>query len=240
MKTKLLYLEDDQVLQFSARITGLSSEEDKTIVILDQTHFYPQGGGQPYDQGEIRTDSGVMIVEEVYHKEGVVQHIGYIEQGEIIQGDQVIGVINKERRLLHTRIHSAGHVIDFGSKKAGYSWTPIKGFHAAEGSYVEYMGVDNEINKEEVIKKIEQASNLFIKENHPVVKKMMHKEELGKYCEHVPDYLPEDKPSRVVLFGDKGVPCGGTHVSSLQEIGEIQIRKIKCKKGVLRVSYKVV
>ena len=55
----------------------------------------------------------------------------------------------------------------------------------------------------------------------------------------VPDYIPTDKPCRVVMYGDFGVPCGGTHVANLSELVSMTIRKIKSEKGNIRVAYDV-
>ncbi len=65
------------------------------------------------------------------------------------------------------------------------------------------------------------------------------KDKMKEVCHFVPDYIPEGKPARVVMYGDFGVPCGGTHVSSLGEINQIVIRKIKAEKGNVRVAYDV-
>ncbi len=65
----------------------------------------------------------------------------------------------------------------------------------------------------------------------------MPKEEMHTVCQNVPEYLPEGKPARVVMYGAAGIPCGGTHVNNLGTIGTITIRKIKKEKDAIRVSY---
>jgi len=72
-----------------------------------------------------------------------------------------------------------------------------------------------------------------------VTTQLMTKENMRDYCDFIPDYLPTGKPARVVLFGDRGIPCGGTHINNLKEIGNMTITKVKLKKGILRVSYLV-
>lgn len=68
----------------------------------------------------------------------------------------------------------------------------------------------------------------------------MSKGEMAKYCRHVPHNLPANKPSRIVLYADDfGIPCGGTHVKNVREIGDITIAKAKIKKGLAKVSYAV-
>jgi Ser-tRNA(Ala) deacylase AlaX len=67
----------------------------------------------------------------------------------------------------------------------------------------------------------------------------METERMHEVCHHVPDYLPEGKPGRVVLFGDFGVPCGGTHVLNSKDIRSMTIRKLKAKGNTIQVGYDV-
>jgi Ser-tRNA(Ala) deacylase AlaX len=62
---------------------------------------------------------------------------------------------------------------------------------------------------------------------------------MAALCHFVPQELPAGKPQRVVLYGDFGVPCGGTHVANLGDIGRIVIRKLKPSGQTIRVSYAV-
>ncbi len=65
-------------------------------------------------------------------------------------------------------------------------------------------------------------------------------EEMSKFCKHVPENIPKNKPGRVVMYSDNfGIPCGGTHTKKLKHIGNIKISKLKEKKGIIRVSYAV-
>jgi len=136
--TKLLYLEEMQQLTCEAYVVNVDKKDDKSVVYLDQTVFYPQGGGQPYDTGVISTDDSKFIVEEVRLADGLVLHIGHFEGQPFMQGEDVKCVVDEERRMLHTRLHSAGHVLDMAVSELGYEWVPGKGFHFPEGSYVEY------------------------------------------------------------------------------------------------------
>lgn len=66
------------------------------------------------------------------------------------------------------------------------------------------------------------------------------KEEIAQLCGFVPDYLSPNEPARIVtIVGGMGCPCGGTHVTNTQEIGNMQIRKITCRKGLVRIGYKL-
>ncbi|MEK7074437.1 MAG: alanine--tRNA ligase-related protein [Patescibacteria group bacterium] len=237
--TKLLYLEDFNLLNTQAKVIDMFEENGKNIVLLHQTIFYPQGGGQPYDKGVIESTSGKFIVEEVRFADGAVKHIGRFESGNFSKGEDVQCIVDKERRILHSRLHSAGHIVDMAVTKLKLSWVPGKGFHFPEGPYVEYKGDLEGVDKENLKIEIEKLCNAFIQEGRKTELRFMPKEEMGSVCHFVPDYIPEGKPARVVMYGDFGVPCGGTHVSDLAEIKSMTIRKIKQEGENIRVGYDV-
>jgi Ser-tRNA(Ala) deacylase AlaX len=237
--TKLVYLEDFNLLTGEAIVLEVLKENDRDVVILDRTIFYPQGGGQPYDKGMIESASGKFIVEEVRFIEGIVKHFGVFERGAFVVGEAVKCSVDAVRRALHSRLHSAGHVVDMAVVSLGLPWKPGKGYHFPDGPYVEYAGSSEGLDKEKLKTDIETACNKFIAEDRATKLMFMSKEEMSTVCHSVPDYLPEGKPGRVVMYGDFGVPCGGTHVNNLSEIQPMTIRKIKTEGGTIRVGYDV-
>ena len=239
MATKLLYLEDFNLHLCEAHVEAVSEENGKTVVVLDQTVFYPQGGGQPYDKGTIQTTAAKFQVDEVRFVEGIVRHIGSFELGTFTDGETVQCTIDVERRKLHSRLHSAGHVVDMGVTKLGLGWVPGKGYHFPDGPYVEYAGTRAEEGREKLKADLEAACNACVAEARATKLIFMPKSEMHSVCHFVPDYLPEGKPARVVMYGDFGVPCGGTHVNNLSEIKRIIIRKIKPEKDKIRVAYDI-
>lgn len=233
--TKLLYLEDFNLLSCAAKVVEVFKENDRDIVILDQTVFYPQGGGQPYDKGTIESTNVKFIVEEVRFLDGLVRHIGSFENGILSQGDAVKCQVDEERRNLNSRLHSGGHLVDMAVHELKADWVPGKGFHFPEGPYVEYSGSLEGVDVEKLKSELENLCNQFIGEGKETKLEFMDKEQM------------EGKPARVVFFGDSptggagfGVPCGGTHVSNISGIGSLTIRKIKNDGGNIRVGYDVV
>ncbi len=237
--TKLTYLEDFTILVAEAKVLESLRENDKDVVILDQTIFYPQGGGQPYDRGSINGSSGKFTVEEVRFVEGVVKHIGVFLSGAFKPGEKVQCIVDKERRELHSRLHSAGHVLDMAMAELRPDWVPGKGYHFPEGPYIEYAGSLGDSDRDALKAEVETLCKKFIAEDRVTKLVFMNKEKMKEVCRHVPEYLPEGKPARVVMFGDFGVPCGGTHVGHLGEIKEIRIRKIKQEGEKVKVGYGV-
>lgn len=239
MATKLLYLEDFNLLQAPAHIIAINQENNRIVIILDQTIFYPQGGGQPYDKGIIENEKGKFLVEEVRFVDGLVKHFGTFERGSFDVGDSITGIVDEARRTLHSRLHSAGHVVDMAVTALKLNWIPGKGYHFPDGPYVEYAGSLEGMDKEKLKAEIEATCNKFIQEDRHTKLLFMDKSEMSTVCHHVPDYLPEGKPARVVMYGDFGVPCGGTHVNNLAQIKQMIIRKIKQEGPNIRVGYDV-
>ncbi|MBL4754808.1 MAG: hypothetical protein JKY52_14585, partial [Flavobacteriales bacterium] len=125
--TSLQYLSDAS-LSSEAKILGIEETDFGPAVILDKTIFYPQGGGQPCDHGVIRFASEAINVISVRFDEGIVYH--FIEQAvELPIGEIVELLVNKERRELNSRIHTAGHLIDTAMINCGYDYHPTKGYH---------------------------------------------------------------------------------------------------------------
>ena len=235
MNTKLLYMDDSKLYKTTAIVQEV---QGKTLLILEASNFYPQGGGQPFDVGEVVGVHGKFTVQEVRNIEGVVNHIGILE-GEIRAGEEVICHIDVVRRELNSRNHSAGHVLDMAVHQAGFSWIPGKGYSFPDGPYVEYSGDVLTVDVQEVKVKIEAACQKIVSKDLPVTVEYMEREQMMGRVLNIPDHLPENRPARVVFMGDYGIPCGGTHVQSLKEIGQIGVRKIKLSGNVLRVSYQI-
>lgn len=239
MPTKLLYLEHMSRYACEAQVVGVASESGTTIVVLDQTVFYPQGGGQPYDTGTISANTKKFIVEEVRFVEGVVKHIGRFESEEFGLKEKVICSVDAERRQLHARLHSGGHVVDMGLKSLGVTWKPGKGYHFPAGPYVEYAGSLEGVDIEKLRRDLEKACDEILQAGIETKVLFMPKEEMRSVCAFVPDFIPADKPARVVMYGNFGIPCGGTHVDALKDIGKISIRKVKSHREGVRVSYEI-
>lgn len=102
-----LYLEDSTAREFDARVERVIDDGDTSRVVLNRTHFYPEGGGQPADHGTL---SGahtwpvldVQKTDEIYHT---------VEGEGPSDGERVIGVLDWERRHAHMRYHTAQHLL---------------------------------------------------------------------------------------------------------------------------------
>lgn len=237
--TKLVYLEDMHTLTGDAGVVEVGEMEGRQYIVLDQTILYAQGGGQPADHGVIKNDASVFMVTDVRFKDGIVYHYGEREGAPLSVGDKVVVEVDGERRQLHKRLHSAAHVLDMVVAEMNLPWVPGKGYHFPDGPYVEYAGSLDGFNIEELKEKMEKRIHEIIASDLPTRTVFVSKDEMAQLCRFVPEHLPEGKPTRVVLYGQFGVPCGGTHVAHLSEIGSEAIRKVKVEKGNVRVSYTI-
>ncbi|MBI3963804.1 MAG: hypothetical protein HY341_02280 [Candidatus Kerfeldbacteria bacterium] len=237
--TDLLYLHDMGTLSLDAHVVGMETAGGQSVIILDQTVFYPQGGGQPYDQGTIESTDGTFRVEEVRFVDGIVRHIGSYTTGGFSDGQTVACSVDPERRRLHSRIHSAGHLVDMAVHALALPWKPGKGYHFPDGPYVEYEGSLDTMVVEQLKRHLEETMDRFVKEALPVTVQFLPRDQMVPVCAFVPDNIPTNKPSRVVVFGTFGVPCGGTHVHTLADLGMVSIRKIKQRGATVRVGYDV-
>lgn len=233
--TNLLYLNDTYLFEHLASVNDVVENEFGTALVLNQTIFYPQGGGQPSDIGTIVSESGKFEVISVrLNENGIVFHYGEFTEGAIKVGETVNLSIDQENRLQFAKIHSAGHLLDCAVEIVGLDLIPTKGYHFADGSYVEYEGV---IESDDDIKhKLQVAIDELIAQNLKVeIVDYTSEEALARDI-----HAPAGKSVRVVNFeGFDACGCGGTHIQSSKEIGQIIIRKIKSKKGNTRISYAV-
>lgn len=197
-------------------------------ILLKQTVFYPTGGGQPGDSGELVIgDQSITIATTVKDKEsGEIVHVPHEGQIEPKVGDQVVAKIDWSRRYLHMRMHSALHLL--------CSVVPcgVTGGQVGETkSRLDFDIGDATLDK----LAIEAQLNQLIKQDHPVTTQWITDEELEQNPELVRtmSVKPPSGAGRVRLLkiGNNVdlQPCGGTHIQKTSEIGTIRIAKIENK-----------
>lgn len=237
--TKLVYMEDFDVVTCEAKVERLEEHEGKQVVILDQTCFYAKGGGQDFDLGTIESSNATFTVESVFFVDGEVKHIGEYSKGSFNIRDSVSCKVDEDRRRLNTRIHSAGHTLDMAVRELGWKWIPGKGAHYPHMAFVEYSGDFDSEQKQQLIGELQAKIDGLLAKGSTNLIKFMTPEDMKATGAFVPDNLPKGKPTRAVFYDDFAVPCGGTHVKDIADIGKITITNMKRKDGNIRVSYAV-
>jgi Ser-tRNA(Ala) deacylase AlaX len=130
-------------------------------------------------------------------------------------------------------------LLDIAVQRLGYPLTPGKGYHFAEGSYVEYIG--NLPDKDKAVNEINLECERIFNEVDEMVDSVILTLEEAKNRFEVPSYLAGESTIRYVKLTreDKGCPCGGTHVKNVREIGKVVVTKIQKKGKNVRVSYRI-
>ena len=184
-------------------------------MVLDQTAFYPEGGGQPYDLGTL---GGASIL-EVHEREGRVVHTC---DRPLEPGSQVEGDIDWSRRFDLMQHHSGEHIVS-GIAHARYGCENV-GFHM--GSDVITIDLSVELTQEQ-IQELEEAANRYIWEDHPIQIAFPSPQEL-----EVLEYRSKKALTgrvRIVSFpGADTCACCGTHVSSSGQVGLVKL--LSCQK----------
>ena len=210
----------------SCEATVLSADENG--IRLDQTVFYPTGGGQPGDQGLFRLENGTAIpIRDTIKGAGPDEVLHLTDPGVALPGAgmRVTAELDWERRYRLMRMHSCLHLLCavIPGEVTGGQVGDGKGrldFNLPEG------GLDKEA--------ISAALNKLIAEDHPVRPVWITDEELASRPELVRtmSVKPPTGTGRVRLLEIEGVdlqPCGGTHIQHTAEIGLVQVTKIESK-----------
>lgn len=220
--TEKLFYKDPYLTECEAEVKDIINRDGKVFVVLDKTPFYPEGGGQPSDLGEI---NGVKVL-YVYEEKGIIYH--QIEK--VIEDKKALCKIDFERRFDHMQQHSGEHLLSGAIFKL-YNGNN-KGFHLGE----EYVTVDIDIDgmTDEMLRTAEDEVNSYIYENREICTYVVSKEDSKKFP--MRKQINVDEDVRVVEAKDMDCcPCCGTHVLRTGEIGIIKIIKGERYKGMTRI-----
>ncbi|MDR1475140.1 MAG: alanyl-tRNA editing protein [Holosporales bacterium] len=235
--TRQLYLQDAYLFESDACIAKYKKDErDMPYLLLDQTIFYPQGGGQPCDHGKIIGGDFEYTVCNIRQTKNEIRHyIELTQKASASTNCKVKCAIDKDRRLLNARHHTAGHLLGNVVELAFPSLKAIK-CHAFPGeAYIEFLGADPP-DEQLLQKSLQNAIAQDLKTK--VFEIDRDSFELVYY--KLPYEIPENKNFRVMQIGNFApVPCGGTHLASIKEIVGITLNKIKHKNSIVRISFGV-
>ena len=231
MATKLLYLEGSYLKICTAKVVEIV---DNNKIVLDQTIFYPEGGGQPADQGTIKSDKGIFEANQVLLKGEKIVHEGKIT-GEIKVGDTVECEIDWHRRYHNMRVHSAGHILHEAVKELLPNLIPIEGQHGKK-AYIKYQGSIDE----EYIELIREKTNNLIDRSLDINTEFVTLEELKSRSPWIPEHLPTNKPLRIMWIGNfPPIPDGGTQVKLTSEVPHLISINFEFEKDCTKVMYQL-
>mmetsp|Transcript_4985 Transcript_4985/g.9523 ORF Transcript_4985/g.9523 Transcript_4985/m.9523 type:complete len:280 (+) Transcript_4985:25-864(+) len=229
--------------------TSNPNEPVKVDLIFDRSPFHPQGGGQPSDIGII-VDNISMASFKVTKcsfsfATNLVTHHCVCEDGQPsfnLEGENSWKLsVDEETRLLYSKYHSAGHLVDSAMYRLGYELPPEKGYHFLDGPYVEYKGAIPAEKRDELVSKLKEEFVTLCKEDIPTTICMMTKEEAEKELNRTQKNFDfevfSDPEVRIVGVAGFRCPCGGTHVRSTKELEDFTVTGLKVKKGKTKVKY---
>lgn len=197
-----LYLDDTYLTELDTEIVA---SDGRTWAATRDNIFHPQGGGQPADRAWL-DEQEVRPVKD--HDSGLV-----VVEGAFAAGRRVRARVDRDLRLLHAALHTAGHLVEAAGRAEG--WTMAASNHFPGQAKVEFALV-------------EAASAGSLQE--------FVDRAIADDLKVVADLSGDGH--RIVRLGDlHAAPCGGTHVGSLGDLAEVRITAVKARKGRTRVSY---
>jgi len=234
--TKLLYQTDAYLKEFSATITSVDLET--RVVILEQSAFYPGGGGQPCDFGTLDVDGVIYPVDKVKKQGDDVLHFlgGNFPLPAVNSAS--LATLDWARRYRLMRTHTALHILcgtvfrDYGAKVTGGDMEPLKG----------RMDFEFETMRGELVRDIEAGVNAEIEQRREIKVKILPRDEAFQ----IPDLIrtkinllpPGISQVRTVeIVGLDLQADGGTHVSNTSEVGGIKVVDYKSKGAINKRIY---
>jgi misacylated tRNA(Ala) deacylase len=234
--TAYLYQTDSYLKEFDSVVT--SSEELTRSLTLEKSAFYPGGGGQLCDFGEISQNGCIWQVERVRKGTEGAEHLLGGAMPIPAVGSTVHGRLDWERRYQLMRTHTAMHILcgtifrDFGAQVTGGDMEPLKG----------RMDFEFESMTRDLVSVIEESVNLEAMKAHPVKVQILPRDEAFR----IPDLIrtkinllpPDIQYIRVVeLVGLDLQADGGTHVHNTSEVGRIRVVDYKSKGKINKRIY---
>lgn len=239
MKTVRLFKQDVYMKTAKAQITSVLSQAGKTLVTLDQTIFFPTGGGQSCDKGTIEN----INVLDVYEKDDEIYHQIEGTEDVLKLGQTVFLQLDWNHRFDNMQRHCGEHILTgiFHEKFGGVN----RGFHMGD----QYMTIDINLegNSEfdkitwDMAKQAELAANNVIWQNLPVITRHFDNK---RDAENLPLRKPLaiDEDITIVCVGSIENPsdcvaCCGTHPSTAGQVGLIKVYKVESNKGMFRIYF---
>lgn len=230
MTTKL-YWTDSHQTEFTAKVVDCLTQQGRPLVVLDQTAFYPEGGGQPHDTGRI---NGIEVTYVEAADDGRILH--HLKDGARLQiGETVTGSVDWARRRELMQQHTGQHILSqaffqlFGAETRGFRLT----------GDVTQIDLTLEAQTNEIapaIARAEELANRVIFENRAIRLHEVTPEQAAQ--------LPLRKESfitdciRVVEIDEfDWSPCGGTHAKQTGEVGLLAVRGWEHAKQMVRVEF---
>ncbi len=224
--TRKLYYQDPYQFEFSAHVLSCQARDGHFVVILDQTCFYPEGGGQPADHGWLNE----VPVFDVQLHDGEIWHV---TRDPLPEG-LVRGRLDRRRRIDFMQQHTGQHIFTRSLQEVGHHSTLSVHF----GEAYTAIEIDAPEVSEKILQQAEDLANQIVQQNRAVTSYWLKPEQavqmgLWKNLETLTNV-------RVVeIAGFDRSACGGTHVKSTGEVGWVKIVQLEKIRGHWRIQLKI-
>ncbi|NRB67437.1 MAG: alanine--tRNA ligase [Vibrio sp.] len=199
------------------------SAGDKAIIILGETPFYAESGGQCGDAGVLKTESGLFKVEDTQKLGNAIAHHGVLAEGVLAKGDEVEATVDAERRASISLNHSATHLLHAALRS-------VLGEHVTQkGSLVKPENLRFDFSHLEAVtpaelKEVERLVNAQVRRNHVIETNVMDIESAKQKGAMALFGEKYDDEVRVLSMGEFSTElCGGIHASNTGDIGLFKI-----------------
>ncbi len=236
-KTDKLYYDDQQRTDFEAMVLEVFDRDDGQFdIVLDQTMFYPEGGGQPPDHGTLSTDDVTADVTDTQVHDGVIVHTADDDPGK---GEFVRGQIDATRRRRLMRHHTATHIVIHSARQVlGEHVRQAGAQKGTDSSRIDIRHYES-ITREQVTE-IEHRANDLVMDNAQVTQEWpdRHEAEEEYGFDLYQGGIPPGEQIRIVHVDEDVQACGGTHVARTGDVGTIKILGTeRIQDGVIRITF---
>jgi len=227
MCTDLLYYRDPSMLSFEALVIEHTRHKGRPSVILDESAFYPESGGQLADHGRI---DGTRVIDVQLDERYRLHHV--IEGPIPDLGAVVHGEIDRARRRLHMAIHTGQHILSQAVLQTASAATVSSRLGASECT----VDLRSERLDESNLNEAEELANAVIEDDLEIRARFVDPEELETLT--LRRSVKVEGDVRVVEIGDFDcTPCGGTHCTRTSQVGLVSVRSMERYKGLWRVTF---
>ena len=222
--TRRLYHEDSYLRRFDATVVAMTTYKDRPAVVLDQTAFYPEAGGQLGDRGSI---NGIAVHDTQELDDGTIVHV--VDQP---LAGSVTGELDWARRRQHMAQHTAQHLLSGTLLDRAQAATAS----ARLGESALTIDVTRDRVPDAELAAAEDLANDIVDDDLPVRAWFPSPDELAQIKLRRDPKVTAD--IRVVAIGDFDFsPCGGTHCARTAQLGQIRITSTERYKGMTRVTF---
>ncbi|WP_455284542.1 alanine--tRNA ligase-related protein [[Eubacterium] cellulosolvens] len=230
-------MEDSYAQSVSGNAVRAVEEKNTVYVALDRTIFHPRSGGQPSDRGTMEGSSFRVEVKRAMLFDEVIVHYGKVEGKP--EAGPVTCKIDWPNRFLMMKRHTAAHLLDYCLATLSGSRVETTDSWLGDDPYVGYGGpVPSGLD----LKRLQELANSFVERGLNVNVRTLDRDAAERLIADAPNIsrLRRSQKLRIVTIeGQLAIPCGGTHVRNLKEVGGLDVRRTEPAETGFRLHFEV-